>query len=268
MPASSARDKVAEAVSQWVEAAAQTDWVADAKPERKLIVVGLEAIGNVRALWEPCAEYDSVLETLGIMCCELSARLSTSTASAFSETVNDLVAKWIGTDRQVEGRPFPLSHRIDGCARFSCTTSSDHVQLLVSALVERDVDDFVYDATELVMRIANASAASGEGDPDSDDSDDSDDSEEGEESEGSEDSGFESDEGSEEAEEEEEEESEEECGDGEPSGEEEYEEEGDGEEQDTSPQASKRDRDSEHGAGDDDEDEDLKAIFRSRKRSK
>ena len=254
---SSARDKVAEAVSQWVESAVRADWATEATPERKLIAVGLEAIGKVRALWEPCAEYDSVLETLGIMCCELSVRLSTSTASAFSETVNDLVAKWIGTDRQVEGRCFPLSHRIDGCARFSCTTSSDHVQLLVSALVERDVDDFVYDATELVMRIANASAAPGEGDSDNDDSDDS------EESEESEDNGLESDEGSDESEE-----GEEDDEGGEEEGEEEDEEEDDGEEQDTSPQASKRDRDSEHGTDGEDDDEDLKAIFHSRKRSR
>jgi len=260
MTASSARDNVAEALSQWVEYATQAEWASDAKPERKLIAVGLEAIGKGHALLEPCAEYDSVLETLGIMCCELSVRLRTSTTSAFSETVNDLVAKWIGTDRQYEGRPFPFSHRIDGCERFSCTTSSDHVQLLVSALLERDVDDFVYDATELVMRIANASAASGEEDPHSDDSDDSDDSDGSEESD---DSGIESDEGSEE-----EEESEEEDGDGEDGGEEEDEEEDGPEEQDTSPQTAKRDRDSEHEANNDDEDEDLTAIFRSRKRSR
>ena len=171
---SSARSKIAEAVSHWVERATPACLESQAHPEQKLLAVALEALGK-RSVPQ-CADYDCVVETLSIMCTELGVRLHVSTTSAFSETLKEVVNKWMGTDRHLaDGSAFPFSSRIDGCARFSCATSYEHVKRLVDSLVERDYEDFVYDATELVMRLVGEESDANDSE-DSEDSEDSDDS--------------------------------------------------------------------------------------------
>jgi hypothetical protein len=180
---SSARTKIAEALSQWVERATPACLESQAHPEQKLLAVALEALGK-RSVPQ-CADYDCVVETLSIMCTELGVRLHVSTTSAFSETLKEVINKWMGTDRHLaDGSAFPLSSRIDGCARFSCATSYEHVKRLVDSLVERDYEDFVYDATELVMRLVSEESDAN----DSEDSEDSEDSDDGVDSIGSKDS--------------------------------------------------------------------------------
>ena len=171
MPAST-RSKISEAVALWMDSESPAQWDANsAWQAREVLAVALEAIGKGDVLRRPWPARETTLETLTAMCRELSLRLSTSTARFFEDTVSAVVAKWIGNDRQgPSGQPVSPSRPIEGCRRFTHTSNNDHVRRLIKTLVERDVDDFVYDVTELVLSVASEADSDGTDSEESNDS--------------------------------------------------------------------------------------------------
>ena len=198
MPAST-RSKISEAVALWMDSESPAQWEENsAWQAREVLAVALEAIGKGDVLRRPWPARETILETLTAMCRELSLRLSTSTARFFEDTVSAVVAKWIGNDRQgPSGQPVSPSRPIEGCRRFTHTSNNDHVRRLIKTLVERDVDDFVYDVTELVLSVASEADSDGTDSEESNDSgiesdedeEGSDEGEEGSDEEGSDEEG-------------------------------------------------------------------------------
>ena len=147
----SARDKVARAISTWIE---NTTMGAIDRPEQSIIFAGLEALGqHMRGQLPPRAEYSHHMDSLRLMCVELDIRIQTANARDFAQELESVIDRWIGANRRVNLYNIPASVRIDGCERFSCTQSNDHVKLLKDVLLEKDIDDFVHDATEVVLKI-------------------------------------------------------------------------------------------------------------------
>ena len=164
MPASM-RDKVTIAISEWVESVNHTSSNAVERVENDIIVVGLSAIGHYIAdKLPPLSEYTAAMTSLHTLYDEYCIRVNAIEAQAFENELGNVVDKCMINDR-----------RIVGCKRFGRKTTFDHVALLKNAILERDTDDFVYDAVELVLEIGHALVdITTDEDKNSDEGDDSD----------------------------------------------------------------------------------------------